>query len=94
MASSLGHYIKKYIDELSCATQIIFRSGKNKGAGMVIVFRCSPEAKEALNELKERGGFGDYSDVINAALVNYAVPRGKYRQTTGPRRSCTRRQTS
>jgi hypothetical protein len=40
---------------------------------MVIVFRCSPEAKEALDQLKERGELGDYADVINAALVNYAA---------------------
>ncbi len=40
---------------------------------MVLVFSCSREAKRALDELMERGGYTDYSDVINAAVTNFAV---------------------
>lgn len=40
---------------------------------MVIIFRCSADAKQALDQVMARGGYSDYSDVINAAITNYAV---------------------
>jgi hypothetical protein len=40
---------------------------------MVIVFNCSPEAKRALDEVMQRGEYRDYSDIINAAIMNFAV---------------------
>jgi len=40
---------------------------------MIIVFRCSSEARRALEVIMEAGGYSDYSDVINAALMNYAA---------------------
>lgn len=40
---------------------------------MVIIFKCSPEAKKALDWAMRLGEYADYSDVINAALLNFAV---------------------
>lgn len=40
---------------------------------MVICFKISPQANNALAELLESGDFHDQSEALNAALVNYSV---------------------
>jgi Arc/MetJ-type ribon-helix-helix transcriptional regulator len=40
---------------------------------MVICFRCSPVAKAKLDALLDSGAFADYSEVISAAIENFAV---------------------
>jgi hypothetical protein len=40
---------------------------------MLIIFKCLPDAKRALDEVMRRGEYADYSDVINTAVTSFAL---------------------